>query len=233
MSTAVVVGSGPNGLSAGIVLAEAGLEVRIFESALEPGGGLRSFRNERFDTLHDQCSAVHLLTLISPFFRSIGIKNEVNFVYPTRAWAHALDNHSSLANANSLQALKHIIKNVTASFAGVAAHSMLPPYAPFALGTGALLGGVGYVNGWPIPIGGSQSIANFLLGKLEDFGVSIECNRYVDPTDLPIEITSADIVLWDTDPELAYHASSPRGLFIRGPKRKENQPPRTTKNTRP
>lgn len=45
--------------------------------------------------------------------------------------------------------------------------------------------------------------------------MSIECNRYVDPTDLPIEITSADIVLWDTDPELAYHASSPNSFSKR------------------
>ena len=65
------------------------------------------------------------------------------------------------------------------------------------------------MHGWPIPVGGSQSIANFLLEKLKSYGIFVECNRYIAPDSLPPEVESADIVLWDTDPALAIQASQP------------------------
>lgn len=207
--TAVVVGSGPNGLAAAITLADAGLRVRVLEAADSPGGGLRSFRNERFGTLHDHCSAVHPLARISPFFRRFGLEREVRFVTPPRAWAQAMEADSG--GASALPSAAGPVSRSAASFAGVAAHAMLPPASPLALGTGALLGGAGLLSGWPIPVGGSQAIADALVRRAESLGVLIECGRRVDPADLPAELEAADLVFWDTDPAAAHRAVSPGG----------------------
>ena len=72
--TAVVVGSGPNGLAAAIVLAQAGLDVTVVEAADEPGGGTRSSDALTVPGLvHDVCSAAHPFGLASPFFASLDL----------------------------------------------------------------------------------------------------------------------------------------------------------------
>ena len=69
MSTATVVGSGPNGLAAAIVLAEAGLEVTVVEARDAIGGGTRTAELTEPGLLHDVCSAAHPFAVASPFFR--------------------------------------------------------------------------------------------------------------------------------------------------------------------
>ena len=59
MSTAVVVGAGPNGLTAGALLAREGVQVTVFEAADEIGGGTRSAEGILPGLLHDHCSAIH------------------------------------------------------------------------------------------------------------------------------------------------------------------------------
>jgi phytoene dehydrogenase-like protein len=66
---AVVVGSGPNGLAAGITLAEAGHRVLIVEGGATAGGGTRSAPVTGDESVHDVCSAVHPLAMASPAFR--------------------------------------------------------------------------------------------------------------------------------------------------------------------
>ena len=67
---AVIVGSGPNGFSAAITLAQAGRKVLLMEAKDTLGGGMRSAELTLPGFVHDVCSAAHPLGIASPFFRS-------------------------------------------------------------------------------------------------------------------------------------------------------------------
>ncbi|WP_400995935.1 phytoene desaturase family protein [Agromyces sp. GXQ0307] len=88
---AVVVGSGPNGLAAAVTLARAGLSVRVFEAAPEPGGGARTAELTLPGFHHDVCSAVHPMALASPFFRAFGLERRIELRIPELSFGHPLD----------------------------------------------------------------------------------------------------------------------------------------------
>jgi phytoene dehydrogenase-like protein len=73
VTTAVVVGSGPNGLAAAVTLARAGVSVTVLEAADEIGGGTRSFEGIVPGLLHDHCSAIHPMAAGSPFLTELGL----------------------------------------------------------------------------------------------------------------------------------------------------------------
>ena len=73
MSTATVVGGGPNGLAAAVALATDGVQVTVFEAASEIGGGARSGEGLLPGLLHDHCSAFHPMAAGSPFLNSLGL----------------------------------------------------------------------------------------------------------------------------------------------------------------
>ncbi len=89
---AVVVGGGPNGLAAGIVLARAGRSVSLFEARDTVGGGSRSAELTIPGVVHDVCSAVHPLGRSSPRFRALALaRHGLDWIEPPIQLAHPHD----------------------------------------------------------------------------------------------------------------------------------------------
>ena len=96
MTSAIVVGSGPNGLAAAVHLARAGVEVSVLEAAPEIGGGIRSAELTVPGLVHDQCSAVHPVAAASPFLRELDLsRHGLRWREPLVDCAHPLDDGSA------------------------------------------------------------------------------------------------------------------------------------------
>lgn len=94
---AIVIGSGPNGLSAAIALAEAGRSVLVVERSEAVGGGMRSEELTLPGFVHDVCSAVHPLGVGSPFLRRLPLeKHGLTWIQPAAPLAHPLDDGSAV-----------------------------------------------------------------------------------------------------------------------------------------
>jgi phytoene dehydrogenase-like protein len=89
---AVVIGSGPNGLSAAVRLAEAGRSVLVLEQADVIGGGTRSAELTLPGYVHDVCAAVHALGVSAPAMSldTLG-PHGLRWVWPEIPLAHPLD----------------------------------------------------------------------------------------------------------------------------------------------
>jgi phytoene dehydrogenase-like protein len=88
----VIVGAGPNGLAAAVRLAQAGASVLVLEGADEPGGGTRSGALTLPGFIHDRCSAVHPLGILSPFLRTLPLEQHgLTWRKPRASVAHPLD----------------------------------------------------------------------------------------------------------------------------------------------
>ena len=89
---AIVIGSGPNGLAAGITLARSGRSVLLVEGAPTIGGSCRSAQLTLPGFIHDVCATVHAMADVSPFMRSLPLREHgLELVRPTAAFAHPLD----------------------------------------------------------------------------------------------------------------------------------------------
>jgi phytoene dehydrogenase-like protein len=102
-SRACVIGSGPNGLAAAIVLAQAGLAVEVFEAEAEPGGATRTLPLTLPGFLHDFGSAVHPLAVGSPFFSTLPLRDYgLEWIHGDAPLAHPLDDGTAVVLERSL-----------------------------------------------------------------------------------------------------------------------------------
>jgi phytoene dehydrogenase-like protein len=99
-----VVGSGPNGLTAAIILAKAGLRTTLYEAEPIVGGGARSAELTLPGFIHDVCSAVHPLAVSSPVFASFPLaEHGLAWIQPPLPLAHPLDDGSAAILEMSLE----------------------------------------------------------------------------------------------------------------------------------
>jgi len=255
MTTATVVGSGPNGLAAAIVLAEAGVSVTVIEARDTIGGGTRTAELTAPGVLHDVCSAAHPFAAAAPFFRQRDFfqSEGMQLVQPEKAVAHPLDDGSAGYLAQALdesspvqgadaQRWRKLFEPLVESFAdlsedvlrplpaipkhpvlfarfgalaglsgqrlaklfdtpqtqaliaGNAAHVIRPLNRPATASVAMMLTTAAHAVGWPVPVGGSQAIAQAMADRLTSLGGSIETGRrVVDVADLDTDIVMLDI----------------------------------------
>jgi len=100
---AVVVGSGPNGLSAAAHLARAGRSVLVVEAADQIGGGSRTAPLTLPGFRHDVCSAIHPLGAASPAFAALPLaEHGLEWVHPGHPLAHPRDGAPAVLAQRSL-----------------------------------------------------------------------------------------------------------------------------------
>jgi phytoene dehydrogenase-like protein len=254
---AVVVGSGPNGLSAAITLQQAGLSVLVLEAKAEIGGGLRSAELTLPGFMHDICSAVHPLAAGSPFFQSLPLaEHGLEFIYPPLSAAHPFDDGTAASLRPSVGETAHALgiderayldlleplvrhwptmaadvlgplrfpkhpfdmaqfgldalpsavqlvnrfrtKEARGLFAGMAAHAIQPLSNLTTSAIALVLMTAGHLRGWPVPKGGSQTIANALASYFQSIGGKIETNT---PVRSMSQLPSAKVAVFDVTPK--------------------------------
>ncbi|GAB3981038.1 NAD(P)/FAD-dependent oxidoreductase [Actinoallomurus acanthiterrae] len=121
---AVVVGAGPNGLTAAVTLARAGLSVRVYEAAAEVGGGTRTEELTLPGFRHDVCSAVHPLGVGSPAFRALPLERHgVTWVEPPVPLAHPFPDGSAAILARSVEETAAVLGRDGATY-----HRLIRPF---------------------------------------------------------------------------------------------------------
>jgi len=104
---ASVIGAGPNGLAAAIVLAQAGMQVDVLEAESTPGGAARTMELTLPGFRHDFGSAVYPLGAGSPFFSSLPlIDHGLEWIHSAAALAHPLDDGTAVMLERDLNETK-------------------------------------------------------------------------------------------------------------------------------
>src|ERR1700753_3133107 len=139
---AIVVGSGPNGLAAAILLQQNGLSVLVLEGKDKIGGGLRTEELTLPGFQHDVCSAIHPLAAGSPFFETLPLhEHGLEYIYPEIAAAHPFDNGTAAILKKSVtetavllgedkEAYLKLIKPLVDTWPGMAADVLGPLHFP-------------------------------------------------------------------------------------------------------
>ncbi len=248
-----IVGSGPNGLAAAVILARAGLSVQVFEAQSTLGGGSRTLADPEYSGVrHDICSAIHPLALASPFLAEFDLPARgVELMVPEISYGNPLPGRpaaigyrdiertcAELSDGDSWQHLlgplaerspgvvglllgdkrsippdlvaavyvaRRIAEQGTpawnllrgddarALFSGVAAHVISPMPSLVCAGAGLMLATLAHSVGWPVPVGGSQAIADALIADLRAHGGVLFAGE-------PVTTPPRGVVLYDTSP---------------------------------
>ncbi len=155
---AVVIGSGPNGLSAAISLARHSQRVVVIEGAESIGGGTRTEQLTLPGYLHDVCSAVHPLGAASPFFGSLPLARfGLEWIYPPTPLAHPLDDGTAVLLERSLEA--------TVSALGQDAEAYFRLMAPWMRSWQKII--ANFLAPWPHPLKHSFLALRFGLQALQ------------------------------------------------------------------
>lgn len=101
MTSATIVGSGPNGLSAAVVLANAGIDTKVLERNCRIGGACSTAETTLPGFRQDLGSSAYPLGFASPFFRSLPI--EIPWIMPSAHCAHPLDDGTAIMLENSIE----------------------------------------------------------------------------------------------------------------------------------
>jgi phytoene dehydrogenase-like protein len=109
---AIIVGSGPNGLAAAILLQQNGLSVLLLEGKNEIGGGLRTAELTLPGFKHDICSAIHPLAASSPFFETLPLAlHGLEYIFPQTAAAHPFDDGTAAVLLKSVTETARLLGN--------------------------------------------------------------------------------------------------------------------------
>lgn len=122
---ACIIGAGPNGLAAAIVLAQAGLHVDVYEAEPIPGGGARTMELTLPGFRHDFGSAVHPFAVGSPFFSSLPLRDYgLEWIHSPAPLAHPLDDGTAIVLERDLaEAARALTED------GLAWRALMEPYA--------------------------------------------------------------------------------------------------------
>jgi phytoene dehydrogenase-like protein len=100
MTTATIIGSGPNGLSAAIVLAAAGIDTKVLERNSRIGGACSSAETTLPGFRQDLGSSAYPMGIASPFFRSLPVS--IPWIIPPAQCAHPLDDGTAVLLEHSI-----------------------------------------------------------------------------------------------------------------------------------
>ncbi len=163
---AVVVGSGPNGLSAAIAIAQKGRKVLVVEAADTIGGGTRSAPLTLPGFVHDVCSAIHPMAIGSPFWKTLPLaEHGLEWIQPEVPFAHPLDDGTAAAKFRSVEetaqrlgrdadAYRRLMTPLVEGASGLFDDLLGPPRPPRHLltvarfGLNALYSGKGLADKW-------------------------------------------------------------------------------------
>ncbi|MET8681070.1 NAD(P)/FAD-dependent oxidoreductase [Streptomyces sp. NPDC004647] len=126
MLDVVVVGAGPNGLTAAAELARRGCSVALYEAEDTVGGGARTEELTLPGFRHDPCSAVHPFGAGSPAFNSMPLSGfGLEWLHAALPMAHPFPDGTAAV-------LSHSISETAASFGSRDAGTYRRLVAPFA-----------------------------------------------------------------------------------------------------